>query len=107
VGDRAGVATTLNNIGAVYHSISQPQEALKYYNQALPIVREVGDRAGVATTLNNIGAVYSSISHPRSIEILQPSFTDFARSGRVAQGVATTLIILVQSTTAFLNPKKH
>jgi tetratricopeptide (TPR) repeat protein len=49
----------------VYDSISQPQEALKYYNQALPILREVGDRAGEATTLNNIGAVYNSISQPQ------------------------------------------
>jgi tetratricopeptide (TPR) repeat protein len=38
---------------------------LKYYNQALPIWREVGDRAGVATTLNNIGEVYRSISQPQ------------------------------------------
>ncbi|WP_333250528.1 MULTISPECIES: tetratricopeptide repeat protein [unclassified Microcoleus] len=35
----------MSNIGAVYNHISQPQEALKYYNQALPIMREVGDRA--------------------------------------------------------------
>ncbi len=65
VGDRYGEATTLNNIGVVYNSISQPQEALKYFNQALPIKREVGDRAGEATTLNNIGAVYQGISQPQ------------------------------------------
>ena len=54
-----------NKIGLVYNSISQPQEALKYFNQALPIMREVGDRAGEAATLNNIGAVYDSISQPQ------------------------------------------
>jgi tetratricopeptide (TPR) repeat protein len=37
VGDRSGEATTLNNIGVVYHRISNLQEALKYFNQALPI----------------------------------------------------------------------
>ena len=36
----------LNYIGFNYNSISQPQEALKYYSQALSILREVGDRAG-------------------------------------------------------------
>jgi hypothetical protein len=40
VGDRSGEATNLSNIGVVYDSISQPQEALKYYNQALPILRQ-------------------------------------------------------------------
>ena len=35
--------------------------ALDYYEQALPIRREVGDRAGEATTLNNIGRVYDGL----------------------------------------------
>ena len=63
--DRRGEATTLNSIGGVYDSIGQPEEALKYYNQALPIRREVGDRDGEAATLNNIGGVYDDISEPQ------------------------------------------
>ena len=55
----------MSNIGLVYDSISQPQEALKYYNQALPITRSVGDRDGEAATLNNIGLVYNNISQPQ------------------------------------------
>ena len=58
VGDRAGEAATLNNIGGVYRGLGEPQRALEYYGQALPITREVGDRAGEAATLNNIGGVY-------------------------------------------------
>jgi tetratricopeptide (TPR) repeat protein len=38
---------------------------LKYYNQALPISREVGSREGEAATLNNIGFVYDSIGQPQ------------------------------------------
>ena len=60
VGDRAGEAATLNNIGAVYNGLGERQRALEYYGQALPIMREVGDRAGEATTLNNIGRVQRS-----------------------------------------------
>ncbi|WP_414515050.1 CHAT domain-containing protein, partial [Nostoc sp. PCC 9305] len=37
------------------------QEALKYYNQALPILRAVGDKEGEAVTLNNLGGVYPSL----------------------------------------------
>jgi tetratricopeptide (TPR) repeat protein len=55
VGDRAGEATTLNNIGLVYDNTGQPQQALDLYERALPIRREVGDRAGEAVTCFNIG----------------------------------------------------
>jgi CHAT domain-containing protein len=61
VGDREGEAGTLNNIGKVYDSLGEKQEALKYYNQALALLRAVGDRGGEATALNNIGKVYYSL----------------------------------------------
>jgi tetratricopeptide (TPR) repeat protein len=64
VGDRAGQATTLNNIGMVYYGTGQPDKALEYYQQALPITEEVGDRAGQASTLNNIGMVYYGTGQP-------------------------------------------
>jgi tetratricopeptide (TPR) repeat protein len=71
VGDRRGEAATLNNIGLAYNSISQPQEALKYFNQALPIWRSVGDRAGEATTLSNIDAVNNRSQPPSRTNIPQ------------------------------------
>ena len=69
--DRSGEAATLNKIGAVYNSISQPQEALKYYNQALPIWRSVGERAGEAATLSNIDAVNNRSQPPSRTNIPQ------------------------------------
>ncbi|MEI2419060.1 tetratricopeptide repeat protein, partial [Arthrospira platensis SPKY2] len=45
--------------------IGQPQEALKYYEQALPISQEVSDRRQEAATLSNIGAAYSQIGQPQ------------------------------------------
>lgn len=35
--------------------------ALSYYEQALPLQKQVGDRSGEATTLNNIGGVHSAL----------------------------------------------
>ncbi len=61
MGDKAGEATTLNNIGAVYDALGDSQTALDFYNQSLPLLRQVGDKAGEATTLNNIGLVYSDL----------------------------------------------
>jgi tetratricopeptide (TPR) repeat protein len=58
VGDRAGEATTLNNIGGVHNGLGDRQQALHYYQQALPIRREVGDRSGEATTRFNIAMVH-------------------------------------------------
>ena len=45
----------LVNIGFVYRSLGDMQEALRYYEEALPLSRQVGDVSGEATTLNNIG----------------------------------------------------
>lgn len=57
-------ATTLNNIDFSYANIGQPQKALEFYNQALPILREVGERSVEATTLSNIGLVYRDTNRP-------------------------------------------
>jgi hypothetical protein len=42
--DRNMEAVTLNKIGYVYDSLGEKQKALDFYNQALPIERELGDR---------------------------------------------------------------
>nr|BFE72565.1 hypothetical protein GCM10020092_058660 [Actinoplanes digitatis] len=45
----------------MHEGLGDRQRALDYYQQALPITREVGDRASEATTLNNIGSVHSRL----------------------------------------------
>ncbi|HBB34082.1 MAG TPA: hypothetical protein DC064_20355, partial [Cyanobacteria bacterium UBA9273] len=45
-----GEALTLNNIGVVYNNLGNKQQALDYYNQALPLSRAVGDKTGEALT---------------------------------------------------------
>jgi tetratricopeptide (TPR) repeat protein len=58
VGDRAGEAVTLNNIGLVYRRLGEPRRALEYYEQALPIMQEVGNRAGEAVTCYNVAMIH-------------------------------------------------
>jgi tetratricopeptide (TPR) repeat protein len=58
VGDRAGEAVTLGNIGAVHRDLGEPLRALEYYGLALPIMREVGDRAGEAVTRYNMAMTH-------------------------------------------------
>jgi tetratricopeptide (TPR) repeat protein len=60
MGDRAGLATTLNNIGKVYHSIGDRQKALEYCHKALVLQEAVGDRSGESGTRYNIALIYRS-----------------------------------------------
>ncbi|NES87558.1 MAG: CHAT domain-containing protein, partial [Moorea sp. SIO2B7] len=72
IGNRAGEAITLNNIGRVYDDLGEKQRALEYLQQALPLNRAVGDRTGEATTLNNIGRVYDNLGEKqKALEYLQ------------------------------------
>ena len=56
--ERAGEALILNNIGFVYNALGERQQALEYYNQALPLNRAVEDRAGEVVTLGNVTSLY-------------------------------------------------
>jgi tetratricopeptide (TPR) repeat protein len=45
-GDRGNEAATLSNIGEVYRGLGEPQRALEYYGQALPIRGRSGTGPG-------------------------------------------------------------
>ena len=71
----------------MYHGLGEPQRALEYYGQALPIRREVGDRAGEAATLNNIGAVYDGLGEPqRALEYYGQALPITAGGGGPGRG---------------------
>ena len=65
VGDRALEASALNNIGKIYDGIGKPKEALNYYQQALPIRREVSDLVGEAMTLDDIASLLTQQDQPQ------------------------------------------
>jgi tetratricopeptide (TPR) repeat protein len=76
VGDRAGEATTLNNLALVYGAIGQPKRALELYEQALPLRREVGDRAGEVATLINLAYMFQNMQkYDASLEAFEQSIT--------------------------------
>jgi len=59
--ERADVAYLCNEIGLVYSNLGDRQQALSYYERALPIMEEMGDRSELARTLNNIGRVHHNL----------------------------------------------
>jgi CHAT domain-containing protein len=90
-GDKAGEATTLNNIGGVYKDLGEKQKALEFYNQSLPLSRATGDKATEAGTLNNIGLVYDALGEKqKALEFYNQSLP-LSRATRDKAGEATTL----------------
>jgi tetratricopeptide (TPR) repeat protein len=60
-GDQKDRGRVLVWIGLSYNDLGQKREGLRYYQQALSILREAGDRDGEATTLTNIGTIISQL----------------------------------------------
>lgn len=59
--DKELTAYLLNDIGSVHAKLGDQQKALSYYNQALPIWRELHERRAEGSTLNNIGSAYRAL----------------------------------------------
>ena len=51
-------ARTLDRAASARQRLGYPHDALTFYNQALPLQREVGDRAGEAVTRYNIAMIH-------------------------------------------------
>ncbi|PLZ22165.1 hypothetical protein CBP30_06390, partial [Fischerella thermalis WC157] len=99
IGDKAGEAVTLNNIGVVYDNLSQYRQALKFHQQALEIHKAIGNQAGEAAALNNIGGVYDNLSqYPQALESYQQALEISKAIGKRA-GAATTLSNIGQTYT--------
>jgi tetratricopeptide (TPR) repeat protein len=58
VGNSAGVAGTLNNLGLVYRDQGKWQDAITAFEQSLEILRQLRAVYGIALTLGNLGSVY-------------------------------------------------
>ena len=61
IGDKLGEATALNNTGQVHGDSGEKQKALEFYNQALPLIKNIGDKSAEAGLFNNIGTIYSDM----------------------------------------------
>jgi len=59
LGNKIGVAATLNNIGYVFKSQGDILTALDYYDRSLKIYESEKDSSGIANSLNNLAIIYS------------------------------------------------
>jgi len=58
IGDKAGVANILTNMGAVYSNFGEDSKALDLYFEAQKAAGEMGDSLRLVTTMINIGLIY-------------------------------------------------
>jgi predicted ATPase len=64
LGDRRGLAETLNNLGVLSYEMKQYPEAWRYYFEALSYEREIDHRHGIALVLANLGEVAGDLGQP-------------------------------------------
>ena len=76
LGDKAGEAQTLNNLGEVYNELDRDRQALEVLQPALSLRQQLGDRAGVGETLDNIGSTYIvKKEYDKALDYLQQALT--------------------------------
>jgi CHAT domain-containing protein/Tfp pilus assembly protein PilF len=74
IGDRQGIAASLNNAALAYRMQGDYGLAKNYFQRSLHIHQELGNKDGVARSLNNIGLVYALQSdHGPALEYFRKS----------------------------------
>ena len=56
-----GEGRSLVGIGIISNALGNKQDALKFYNLALPLFRALDNKSWISLTLNNIGSVYQDL----------------------------------------------
>ncbi len=91
IGDRAGIASTLRNIGDVHRHQGNYAQALEHYQKSLAIFETLGGKDGVARALGSIGIVHESQgNYAQALENFQNSLTLSEALGD-KDGIARTL----------------
>ena len=71
------VASQMNiliQLGSAYFSLSEFNQAIDFYDQALSIARKLGDRNGESASLNNLGESYRNLGkYQQAIQVYQQS----------------------------------
>jgi tetratricopeptide (TPR) repeat protein len=86
-----GAAFDLYNIGGAYHKLGRSEEALRSFQQALPLLRELKNRSGEAYTLNFIGSSYNRVGRSEEALSTFQQALPILRELKDRQGEAMTL----------------
>jgi CHAT domain-containing protein/Tfp pilus assembly protein PilF len=90
VGDNERKAAALNSLGSAFMDLSDRQQALRSYNEALEICRKINSKE-TGSVLNNLGDAYASLGEwEKALELGEQSFLLYHESGDKTRE-ATTL----------------
>ncbi len=64
LGQKRGIAASLNEIAQVENRLGKSDEALKSFREALQIRREIGDKSGIGDTVLDLGVFYKTHGQP-------------------------------------------
>jgi len=86
-----GEASTLDNMGRAWSDMGDGLQALEYFNQALPIYRNLGERNGEALLLNDMGPAYAALGQKqKALDVYNQAIALWRELGN-RQGEALTL----------------
>jgi tetratricopeptide (TPR) repeat protein len=97
LGNKRGIAFTLNNLGNIASRLSQYDEAVRYFEESLALYRDTGDRSGIANALQNIGYVeWMMHDYPKAKGYFEESYAIRKAIGD-KKGMADSLINLANT----------
>jgi tetratricopeptide (TPR) repeat protein len=92
LGDEAGIAAALKDVGNLYFDTGDFDSARDHYEQALDLWKRVGAKRGIAQALNNLGVIARMQDDPaRAIEYYEESRDVFGALGD-EEGAARSLM---------------
>lgn len=90
-GDRQEEASTLRQVGKVYHLLGEPQQALEYYRQARLLRQELNDRRGEGEILNDMGRVYHTLGENQEALKYSSQALEISKTSGARRAIAQTL----------------
>ncbi len=95
-GDRMGMATQLNNLGALYKETGELDSAWQVFREGYAIAEDAGDQFNMTLILSNMGAVAKLQGRPAEARELWHKCVDLCRTiGNMGQ-LAATLQLLAE-----------
>lgn len=99
-GDRYGQAKLTINLGALTHSLGNPDQAIPYYEKGIALCRTLNHRQTLAIVLNNMGQAQKAVGNlAGAIPYLDES-AQLRRELRDLRGLAFTLMSLANAAAA-------